>query len=120
MHAGRNILIVQRKTVLGYVYSILKVLCLAVLHDSNIFFIKDGSCRKFESGNGPNRYQIPGVFISCCEHGHIYGFHMMVDPEGRKDLFHMLYERFPQSALDQLTVVCVNVFLPAEQTLFNL
>ena len=46
------------------------------------------------------------MFITCCEHGHIYGFHMMIDPEGRKDLYHMLYERFPQDALDQLTIVC--------------
>jgi hypothetical protein len=66
----------------------------------------DGSCRKAEQGNGPNRSQVPGIFIACCEHGHVYGFHLMIDPEGRKDLFHLLYERFPQQALDKLTVVC--------------
>lgn len=31
---------------------------------------------------------------------------MMIDPEGRKDLFHLLYECFPQEKLDKLTVVC--------------
>ena len=36
---------------------------------------------------------------------------MMVDPEGRKDLFHMLYERYPQDALDKLTIVCVIINL---------
>lgn len=67
---------------------------------------KDGACRKSEQGNGPNRFQIPGIFVVCCQHGHVYGFKMMIDPEGRKDLFHLLYECFPQEKLDKLTVVC--------------
>jgi hypothetical protein len=68
---------------------------------------KDGACRKAEQGSGPNRFQVPGVFIACCEHGIVYGFHMMIDPEGRKDLFHLLYERLPQDVLDELTIVCM-------------
>ena len=68
----------------------------------------DGSCRKKEQDKGSDRYQLLGIFIVCCEHGHIYGFHMMIDPEGRKDLFHLLYERYPQTELDGLTVVCIN------------
>jgi hypothetical protein len=43
---------------------------------------------------------------------------MMIDPEGRKDLFHMLYERFPQPALDQLIVVSCKI-LPATQKLID-
>lgn len=35
----------------------------------------------------------------------VYGFHIMVDPEGRKDLFYTLYERLPQHVLDKLVVV---------------
>lgn len=31
----------------------------------------------------------------------------MVDPEGRKDLFYTLYERYPQNDIDDLTVVCL-------------
>lgn len=58
------------------------------------------------------RFTVPGVFIVCCEHGVVYGYHLMVDPEGRKDLFYVLYERFPQQDLDNLTVVCVaNLFV---------
>ena len=45
----------------------------------------------------------------CCEHGIVYGFHMMIDPEGRKDLFYTLYERLPQAVLDNLTVVSIHV-----------
>lgn len=66
---------------------------------------RDGICRKHTVGNGPSKYQIPGIFILACEHGVIYSFHMMVDPEGRKDLFYTLYERMPQDVLDSLTVV---------------
>ena len=35
----------------------------------------------------------------------MYGFHIMVDAEGRKDLFYVLYERYPQEDLDKLVVV---------------
>jgi hypothetical protein len=65
----------------------------------------DGNCRKAEQGAGSMRFTVPGIFIVCCEHGVVYGFHIMVDPEGRKDLFYTLYERFPQESLDKLTVV---------------
>lgn len=83
---------------------------------------KDGSCRKHVLGGLSNRAQTPGVCLFCCEHGvcerlssitivtnqadqNVYGFHIMVDPEGRKDVFYTLYERLPQTALDKLTVV---------------
>ena len=39
------------------------------------------------------RFTVPGVFIVCCEHGVVYGYHLMVDPEGRKDLFYVLYKK---------------------------
>jgi hypothetical protein len=41
-----------------------------------------------------------------------YGFHMMVDPEGRKDLFYVLYERWPADKLKNLTVVCYEKYKP--------
>lgn len=69
---------------------------------------RDGVCRKAVVGSGPSRYQSPGVFITACEHGVVYSFHLMVDPEGRKDVFYVLYERMPKEVLDKLTVVCIN------------
>ncbi len=68
--------------------------------------VADGQCRKSVQGSGSMRFQVPGVFIVCCEHGVVYGFHLMVDPEGRKDMFYVLYEHYPQKNLDELTVVC--------------
>jgi hypothetical protein len=66
----------------------------------------DGNCHKKEQGSGSMHCMVP-VCIVCCEHGVVYGYHMMVDPEGRKDLFYVLYERFPQPVLDDLTVVSI-------------
>ena len=43
-----------------------------------------------------------GIFVSCCIHTICYGFHMMFGPEGRKDVMKVLYERYPQDALDNL------------------
>lgn len=72
----------------------------------------DGVCRKADQATGANRFQVPGIFIICCSHGVVYGFHMMIDPEGRKDLFYILYERMPQEVLDKLTVVRYLHLLP--------
>lgn len=81
----------------------------------------DGSCRKKEDRQTNSKNLIPGIFICVCRHQVnicavfstknlqiCYGFHLMTDPEGRKDLFYTLYERWPADKLKQLTVVsCV-------------
>ena len=62
-------------------------------------------CHKEETVNYANKKHTAGIFVGCCLHGVMYGFHMMVAPEGRKDLHKVLYERMPQEVLDQMHVV---------------
>lgn len=62
-------------------------------------------CFKEELSGYSSRKHTAGLFIGCCLHHIVYGFHMMVSPEGRKDLLKVLYERFPQEVLDQLLVL---------------
>lgn len=86
--------------------------------------IEDGSCRKKEDTHSKSKKNlIPGIFLCVCTHQVLplpnelilnyflqicYGFHLMTDHEGRKDLFYTLYERWPEDKLKKLTVVsCV-------------
>ena len=62
-------------------------------------------CNKDESRGYAHKKHTAGLFVGCCLHAVVYGFHMMVQPEGRKDLMKVLFERFPKEVLDQLCVV---------------
>ena len=62
-------------------------------------------CNKDESRGYSHKKHTAGLFVGCCLHAVVYGFHMMVQPEGRKDLMKVLYERFPKEVLDLLCVV---------------
>lgn len=51
-----------------------------------------------------NSCQTYGVFAGWCPHGVCYGFHFMFDPEGRKDLFSVIYKYWPEEQLKDTTV----------------
>ena len=61
-------------------------------------------CVKEEKKNYDSQRHTAGLFVASCVHGVCYGFHHMVQPEGRKDLLKVLYERFPKEVLD-----CVHI-----------
>ena len=52
-----------------------------------------------------SRKHTAGLFVGSCVHAIAYGFHIMVSPEGCKDLLKALYEQMPQEVLDQLHVL---------------
>lgn len=62
-------------------------------------------CAKTEDNTYANKGKVAGIFVSTCVHRICYGFHIMYEPEGRKDLHKVLYERMPQEVLQNLTVV---------------
>ena len=62
-------------------------------------------CLKQEARNYNTRKHTAGLFVGTCLHQICYGFHCMLDPEGRKDLLKVLFERMPQEVLDVLHVV---------------
>ena len=62
-------------------------------------------CTKAEMLQYKNCRLIAGTFVGCCPHTVSYGFHLMVDPEGRKDVMKVLYKRMPQEVLDKLCIV---------------
>lgn len=64
-----------------------------------------GQCLKRPLDRSKERWLTPGILIATCRHGVPYGFHIMFDPEGRKDVFSVLYERMPEEILANLTVI---------------
>lgn len=46
----------------------------------------------------------PGLFVVCCPHGVIYGFHFLKHPESPNDLFTLLLTRFPRDKLPKVVV----------------
>jgi hypothetical protein len=67
--------------------------------ETELFCIKDET-RSYES-----QKHTAGMFVASCLHGVCYGFHHMVQPEGRKDLMKVAYERFPKEVLDSLHIL---------------
>lgn len=65
----------------------------------------DDECQKTESSGYSSKDLIAGLFVGCCVHRICYGFHLMVEPEGRKDLMKVLYERMPEPVLNSLTIL---------------
>lgn len=65
----------------------------------------ESQCRKKEHRHKVTRRLTYGVFIFVCEHQKCYGFHIMREPEGRKDLFTILYEYMPAEVLNGLIIV---------------
>lgn len=57
-------------------------------------------CVKEEQRGYKHRKLIAGEYVSVCLHGIVYGLHLMLEPEGRKDMAKVLYERFPKEVLD--------------------
>jgi hypothetical protein len=62
-------------------------------------------CEKTEDNTYNNKDITAGCFEGGCLHTVCYGLHMMLTPEGRKDLFKVCYERFPKEVLDELNVI---------------
>ena len=62
-------------------------------------------CKKTENLNYKQKPYTAGIFVGCCVHNICYGFHNMYAPEGRKDLFKVLYERMPYEVLKDLNVI---------------
>ena len=62
-------------------------------------------CSKVATKNYKSKDLTPGLFVACCPHTICYGYHMMLVPEGRKDLLKVLYERIPMEELQNLTVM---------------
>ena len=62
-------------------------------------------CLKEEKRSYSTQKHTAGLFVASCLHAVCYGFHHIVQPEGRKDLLKVLYERFSQEVLDQLHVL---------------
>ena len=65
----------------------------------------DDLCAKTEDNTYKNKDLTAGLFIGCCMHKVCYGFHLMLEPEGRKDVMKVLYERIPQEVLDGMTIL---------------
>jgi hypothetical protein len=65
----------------------------------------DTVCKKADTRAYINKDLIAGIFVGCCIHTVCYGFHLMLAPEGRKDVFKVLYERFPSEVLDHVNVI---------------
>lgn len=57
-------------------------------------------CKKVETNNYESRKHTAGMFVVSCLHGICYGYHNMLQPEGRKDFTKVLYERMPSEVLD--------------------
>ena len=62
-------------------------------------------CRKTEVLDYKRKPFTAGIFVGCCVHNICYSFHNMYAPEGRKDLFKVLYERMPVEVLKDLNVI---------------
>ena len=62
-------------------------------------------CKKVENTKYREKNQIAGLQEVCCSHTVCYGWHCMFGPEGRKDVMKVLYERMPQTVLDNLIVI---------------
>lgn len=73
--------------------------------DVNATIITDEDCKKTESTTYNSKDLIAGLFVGCCVHRVCYGFHLMSEPEGRKDVMKVLYERMPQTVLNHMTVL---------------
>jgi hypothetical protein len=56
------------------------------------------NCRKRDTKTSKRKLTY-GIFSLLCQHHVCYGFHLMQTPEGRKDLFCVLYERYPTESL---------------------
>ena len=52
------------------------------------------NCRKKDTKMSARKLTY-GIFSLLCQHHVCYGFHIMQTPEGRNDLFCVLYERYP-------------------------
>jgi hypothetical protein len=74
-------------------------------NDDNDNGENSAECTKIENKGYRGKDQVAGLFIACCPHTINYGRSVMFAPEGRKDLFKVLYERLPQAVLDSLTVI---------------
>jgi len=62
-------------------------------------------CRKETINTGTFRKCNPGVVFCLCPHGIVYGFHLMKDPEGRKDIFYVIWRFWPKDKVDLLTLI---------------
>ena len=62
-------------------------------------------CIKEEKRSYESHRHTAGMFVTSCLHGVCYGYHNMLQPEGRKDQAKMLYERMPKEVLDDLNIL---------------
>src|SRR5262249_46457422 len=69
---------------------------------SMVFFLAKS---KFNFEPEVNKQTAMGIFFGVCIHRVCYGFHIMKEPEGRKDLFYVLMRYWPKENLDNLTVL---------------
>lgn len=67
--------------------------------------LTDIICKKQESRRYVNKDMIAGIFVTTCVHTIMYGFQLMLAPEGRKEVLKVLYERMPAEILDHLSVI---------------
>jgi hypothetical protein len=58
--------------------------------ESDATTLPDETCRKEEQGGYKLKNMISGMFVGCCVHQVCYGFHLMLEPEGRKDVMKVL------------------------------
>jgi hypothetical protein len=62
-------------------------------------------CRKETVNTGTQRKTNPGVMFGLCPHGIVYGFHLMAEPEGRKDIFYVIWRYWPKDMVDKLLII---------------
>ena len=73
--------------------------------ESSATVLPSEECKKVESRGFDHKNLTAGIFVGSCVHRICYGFHIMYEPEGRKDIMKVLYERMPEQVLQGLTVL---------------
>ena len=73
--------------------------------DEDATVLPDEECVKKEDNTYNSKDLIFGIFVGCCIHRVCYGYHLMLQPEGRKDVMKVLYERLPAEVLDKATIL---------------
>lgn len=67
--------------------------------------INKNVCKKQNTRKYTNKNNITELFIVCCIHTICYSFHLMLVPEGRKELFKVLFKRILCYMLNHLNVI---------------
>lgn len=65
---------------------------------------EEAQCQK-KDAKKDKRSLTYGVLLVICQYQKCYGFHLMVESEGRKDVYTILYEYMPNCVLHSLHII---------------